>query len=336
METKDTKQTIKPMVINGHINAVYPALVLLAGMELELFSFLGDANKMAEELATEMSISVSKLRPLLYALVAAGLLELDGEKFSNTEESGEFLVKGKPRYFGDSHSTYHDLWESTLLTAKSIKIGKPQAKHDFSAMSSEELEGFIMGLDSGAAATARRLHKTYDFSRFYSILDGGGGSGGLAVELAKLCSESTATIIDLPNVASIARRRVLSSGLGKRINVIEDDLTKLKGHNDIYDAVVLRSLIQVLAPDEADSVIKNMSKILRRFGEAFVVGRVLEDNRLGPLEAVAANVMFLNVYDSGQAYTVSEYERWFERHGLMLNDKKSLAGGYMMIQFIKS
>ena len=336
MEAEDTKHTIKPKVINEHMNAVYPALALLAGMELELFSFLGDTEKMAEELATDMSLSASKLRPLLYALVAAGLLELDEEKFSNTEESNEFLVKGKSRYFGDSHSTYHDLWESTLLTAKSIKIGKPQAKHDFNAMSSEDLEGFIMGLDSGAAATARRLHKTYDFSRFHSILDGGGGSGGLAVQLAKLCSESRATVIDLPNVASIARRRVLSSGLGKRVNVIEDDLTKLKGHEESYDAVVLRSLIQVLAPEEAASVIKNVSKMLHRLGEAFVVGRVLESNRLSPLEAVAANVMFLNVYDSGQAYTIGEYEEWFEKHGLMLNDRRSLAGGYMMIQFIKA
>ena len=250
MKSKDTKQTIKPSVINSHINAVYPALALLAGMELELFSFLNGGEKLAEELAADMSISVAKLKPLLYALVAAGLLELDGGKFSNTEESGEFLVKGKPRYFGDSHSTYHDLWESTLLTAKSIKTGKPQAKHDFSAMSSEELEGFIMGLDSGAAATARRLHKSYDFSRFHSILDGGGGSGGLAVELAKLCPDSKATVIELPNVALIARRRVLSSGLSNRVSVMDGDLTQLKGHEEVYDAVVLRSLIQVLSPEE--------------------------------------------------------------------------------------
>ena len=30
---------IKPRVINQHLNAVYPALVLLAGMELDIFSW---------------------------------------------------------------------------------------------------------------------------------------------------------------------------------------------------------------------------------------------------------------------------------------------------------
>ena len=36
---------IKPRVINQHLNAVYPALVLLAGMELDLFSYLSETPK---------------------------------------------------------------------------------------------------------------------------------------------------------------------------------------------------------------------------------------------------------------------------------------------------
>jgi len=296
---------------------------------------LGEEEKSARQLANEMKVSIEKLSPLLYALVSGGLLQLSGEGFVNTIEAQEFLVKGAPRYFGGSHSTYHDLWSSTLHTATSILTGIPQAKHEFSSMSSEELESFIIGLDAGAAASARRLHKAYDFSRFRQILDAGGGSGGLALELAKLCPKSSTTVAELPSVAAIARRQILENDVSGRVDVVESDLTGQEGLGMTYDAIVIRSVIQVLGVTEVLALVNNVSEALNQYGEIFVVGRVLENDRLNPPEAVAANVMFLNVYVNGQAYTLHEYEDWFAQRGLRLEDKQALTGGYTMLQFVK-
>lgn len=325
--------SVKPEVINQHLNAVYPALVLLAGMELDLFSFLSKTPKAVDRLAEEMSVMTSKLRPLLYALVSAGLIEVNGDLFSNTREAEEFLVKGEPRYFGDSYSTYQDLWKSTLFTAQSIQKGIPQARHDFASMTSEELYGFIIGLDSGAAATARRLHKNYDFSRFKYVLDAGGGSGGMVVELAKLCPDSIFSLVELPSIAEIAQQRVKKSDVGARISIIEADLTKDWSQERLFDVIVLRSVIQVLGLEQSKVALENLIKGLSPKGEVFVIGRVLENNRLGPAEAVSANVMFLNVYDSGGSFTVNEYEQLFKGVGLALKDKVSLSGGYTILQF---
>ena len=268
---------IKPRVINQHLNAVYPALVLLAGMELDLFSHLSKGSKGVEHLAQEMSLKASKLRPLLFALVSAGLLEINDGLFTNTEEAQEFLVKGKPRYFGDSYSTYQDLWKSTLFTAQSIRQAIPLAKHDFSNMTAEQLYGFIIGLDSGAAATARRLHKNYDFSRYKNVLDAGGGSGGLVVELAKLCADTSFSLLELPTVAAIAQKRIGKSHLGDQISIIQADLTKGLPGDQCFDAIVLRSVIQVLGLEQSGVAIENLVKCLSKGGEFFVIGRVLED-----------------------------------------------------------
>ena len=62
---------------------------------------------------------------------------------------------------------------------------------------------------------------------------------------------------------------------------------------------------------------------------------MLDDSRLAPLDAVAVNVMFLNVYDDGQAYTESEYRAWFEAVGLGGNRRKRLAGGYSIMHGVK-
>ena len=199
-------RALKPDTINTHLNNVYPALAMLAGMQLEVFTALGDEALTVAETAARLDVLPRKLQPLLYALVTAGLLLLEqGERFRNTPEAAEFLVKGRPRYLGSAHQAYSDLWASTLHTAASIRSGQPQARHDFSRMSQPELAAFVRGLDAGAGATARRLDKSFGMGRFRHLLDAGGGSGGLAVALCELCPALRATVAELPNVAPITR-----------------------------------------------------------------------------------------------------------------------------------
>ena len=325
---------LKPDTINAHVANVYPALAMLAGMQLGVFTAIGDDTCTVEAIAAELDVSPTKLQPLLYALVSGGLLEVREGRFSNTAESAEFLIKGRPRYIGGMNSAYADMWSSTMHTAASIRSGQPQAKHDFSCMSESELRDFILGIDAGAGASARRLHKEFDMSRFAHVLDAGGGAGGLAVGLAKLCPELRATVAELANVAPIARERIGGTQYKERVDVVEVDLVG-KAPSGSYDAVVLRSVLQVMSAADAANTVINCVQALRPGGELFAFGRMLDDSRLSPPDAVAVNVMFLNVYDNGQAYTESEYRGWFEATGLEKIERIPVAGGYSILRGIK-
>ena len=324
-----------PDTFNRHVGNVYPALAMLAGLQLGVFSVLGDSTKTSAEVAAAIDVNPQKLNALMYALVAADLLEVDGEQFTNTAEADEFMVKGKPRYLGATHSTYSDLWAATLHTAKSIRTGVPQAKHDFSQMSYTQLSGFIRGLDAGAAATARRLHKAFDMAKFPRVLDAGGGSGGLAVGLCRLCPALRATVVDLANVTPITRECVEESQFSGRVAVIDADLCSETPAGE-YDAIVLRALLQVLSASEAARAVVNLVAALEPGGTLFVVGRMLDDSRLSPPDAVAINVMFLNVYDDGQAYTEAEHRGWFAEAGLVSVVRTPLAGGYSIMHGVKA
>jgi hypothetical protein len=87
---------LRPTTFNRHLGNVYPALAMLAGMQLEVFTPLAEGPMSVDELAARLAVQPRKLKPLLYALVVGGLLEVDGERFANTAESNEFLVVGKP------------------------------------------------------------------------------------------------------------------------------------------------------------------------------------------------------------------------------------------------
>jgi hypothetical protein len=198
--------SIMPTVINSHLANVYPALAVMAGMELEVFTAIGDTGDTIDAIAMKLNVQPLKLRPLLYALACANLLRVKEPLFFNTEEAKEFLIKGKKRYIGSMHSAYSDLWSATMHTADSIKTGSPRAGHDFSTMTPEELRAFVKELDAGASASARRLYKEFDMMRFRTLLDEGGSSGGLAIALSKLCPMMQLTVGGTPDCGSHYQR----------------------------------------------------------------------------------------------------------------------------------
>jgi cyclopropane fatty-acyl-phospholipid synthase-like methyltransferase len=321
---------LMPTVINSHLANVYPALSMMAGMQLEIFTAIGHSGITIDATAKKLNVQPLKLRPLLYALVSANLLTVEEPLFYNTAEANEFLVKGKKRYIGSMHSAYSDLWSATMHTADSIRQGSPIAEHNFSKMTHDELRSFVTGLDAGASASARRLHKEFDMNRFQTLLDAGGGSGGLAIALSKLCPKIKITVGELGNVAPITKECIESEGLGEIIRAIEIDLTSYQPSSS-FDAIVLRSVLQVMSPEDARSTMQNATKALNPNGEIFMLGRMLDDSRLSPKEAVAVNVMFLNVYPSGQAYTESEYRSFFLEAGLENIQRKQISGGYSIL-----
>ena len=288
---------------------------MLAGMQLDLFTPLEDGPMSAEQIADAIGVGSVKLRPLLYALVSAGLFTVEGELFANTTAANRFLVRGSPFSRVDAHGLYSDLWSATLKTAESIRAGLPQAKHDFSTMSKDELEQFLRGTKPGAVATGCDLVARHDFSSYHTLLDVGGGSGGLAVTVTEVCPHIKATVVDLPTVTPITQRLVKEAGAGDRVRVIEADVV----HDSLdgsYDVAVFRSLIQVLSPDDARRVLKNVSRVVNPGGSIHIAGQgIIDNSRISPPEVVGQNLVFLNLYDEGRAYTEQEHRNWLKEVG---------------------
>ena len=70
-------------------------------------------------------------------------------------------------------------------------------------------------------------------------------------------------------------------------------------------------------------------------GEIYIVGYVLDDDRLSPPETAAYNLVFLNLYDEGEAYTESEYKTWLEAAGFKDFQRIVLTRGYSLIRAVK-
>ena len=136
---------------------MFPSFAMRAGMQLDLFTPLTDGPMNVVELAQALDVGFTKLEPLLYSLVDAGLLTVEGERFSNTPESEHFLVRGKPTYMGERHQQFSTQWNASLKTAESIKPGAAQAKMDFHDITSEPDESTFRRLIPTPSPACRML-----------------------------------------------------------------------------------------------------------------------------------------------------------------------------------
>src|SRR5262249_8659316 len=303
-----------PKTIETLADAVYPSFAMLAGMELDLFTPLKDGPLTADEIARAAGTDRAKTAPLLHALVAIGLLKSDGDCFLNSPEADQFLVRGSPDYIRMRHYAYRRRWNSVLCVAETIRSGASQRVMDYASMPADARESFYRGTFTECLAAGRELAKSRDFSGFRSLVDVGGGSGGLAIAMAEAWPKLAITIADLPAIAPVAQRYIDEAGFATRINVRPADVVSdpLDG---CYDVAVMRGLFPVLTPEQIRSALANVYSALKPGSPLYVVGWILDDSRTSPLSYATYNLLFVNDYADGLIHTEFEHRAWLDEAG---------------------
>ena len=254
---------------------------------------------------------------LLYALVVCGLLERREGGFANSLEAANFLVKGLPGYA-----------RGNARVARSA-CGAPISRRRHRCRSGSEpaaLHRFLPGVgrahggrccagcrpSADAPPAVALLPALRLFSLSVGSVDVGGGSGGIRRDALSWAPGLKAILFDLPRTAALAAPILRETPGGELVSIEAGDI--LAGPpSGTHDAVVLRALVQVLAPADATRAIANAAAALRPGGTIYIVGGgVLDDDRMGPRTAVFLNLTFLNLYPAGASYTRAEHAKWLE------------------------
>jgi SAM-dependent methyltransferase len=330
--------TPQPKTITELFKAVYPSFAMLAGMELDLFTQLKDGPLNVEQISKAIGVQAIKLRPLLYALVVAGLLTVQDDLFSNTPEADHFLVRGKSAYLGGMLELASYNWAKIFKTAATIRAGGPLQLFDYhSSTAQDELMVLFRGLYPGAVVDANRLMAQHDFSTCKTVLDVGGGSGALAIAIAQANPHLKATVVDLPLITPITRQFVEEAKATDRVEILTADLINdtLLGS---YDVIVARHVIQTLSVDDSRALLRNLSTILMPCGVIHLIVWILDNSRLTPQKTVVeGGLVLLNNYADGEAYTEQEYYDWLDEAGfeafdrVVMSDSSSILTAYKAI-----
>jgi hypothetical protein len=140
-----------------------------------------------------------------------------------------------------------------------------------------------------------------------------------------------ATLLELPEVIVHAGPILAEHNAGD-VTLEEGDILRGPSRHK-HDLAILRAVIQVLSPADAELAIRHTAQSLTPGGEAVIGGwGILDDDRLGPRSGVFVNLTFVNFYREGEAYTESQYRGWMKAAGFVGVERSSMPDGTGMFR----
>jgi len=289
----------------------WEACTLHAGVQLDVFTILGDRSMGAEAVAETIGGDPRATGTLLHALAAMGLIVKRGETFSNTPESRTFLVRGAPEYVGFIILHHHHLVPAWSRLPDAVKGGKPVRKK---RRGKREIESFLMGMFNQAMAIAPNLASEIDLSDRQHLLDLGGGPGTYAIHFCLANPALEATVFDLATTRPFALKTIARFGLKGRIRFRAGDCLK----DDLggpYDAAWLSHLLHSLGPDQCREVIKRAVSVLTPGGVIFVHDFILKNTLDAPLFPALFSLNMLVNTEAGRAYSERDIREMLSEAG---------------------
>lgn len=228
--------------------------LVAVGLEFDLFDRLA-APATAADLAASLSLDAGRLGFVLDALTAMDLLVKADGHYLLAEDAAPYLRADSPRSLRDLLTTLPRLRHgdvAALLRGGAADPPLDMTAPDFWDRSAFSLRAFHRGM--GAAAMMAVLENLPEWPSARRFLDVGAGSETLSLLIAERRPDMTATVVDLPPMASrIAGRLDTARGAGRRVAVIAGDFNDVDwggGYDVIWASLTLyyaRDLVGLLA-----------------------------------------------------------------------------------------
>ena len=152
---------------------------------------------------------------------------------------------------------------------------------------------------------------TFDFSRFTSVVDVGGGQGSFLVAILERHPGLQATLFDLPDVVRGAPARLAKYGQGDNISIVAGDMcTDLPAGFDVY---LFSTVFRCFTDDDCLRVLESCRERMTPGGRVVAVEMVMPAG-LPPSPRGLADLQALAVY-GGADRTEAEWTALLQRAG---------------------
>jgi precorrin-6B methylase 2 len=276
---------------------------LAAAVELDLFTKLSGGGVDAQELSRLLEIHARPSEMLLSACAAIGLLEKRDGFYHNSPTAEEFLVRGRPYYFGNYVAMVHrHLYQPWGRLAEAIKANKPQAwagdTFEEIAADPEAQRLFTEAMHSMSMFRAKAVFEAFDLSPYSHLLDVGGASGAYCIEACRKYPRLRACIFDRPSALATAREKIAGAELSDRIRTCAGDFFK-EELPEGADAVLLSHVLHDWSSERNRAILGKCFAALPPGGLVLVCEVMMNDEKTGPELAALLSLNMLIATEGG-------------------------------------
>jgi len=315
---------------------------LLSAIEIGLFSELAKGPRNSDELTTHLGLHKRSARDFFDTLVSLGLLGREDGRYSNTAETGQFLVRGEPSYIGGllemANERLYPFWGS--LT-EGLRTGAPQNELKsggdgiFEALYSDpdRLRLFLGAMTGLSLGASRAIAQKFPWNKHKTVLDIGGAQGGLLVQLCLAHPHLRGTNFDLAPVEPIFIEYVKSHGLSERLkfqtgNFFEEALPTA-------DVITMGHILHDWNLDEKRMLLEKAYQALPDGGALIVFEALIDDERRQNTFGLLMSLNMLIETPGGFDYTGKDCSEWMRAAGFRETRVEHLIGPDSMVVAIK-
>lgn len=251
--------------------------------ELGVADHIDESPVLAKELAAGCGADPGSLDRALMLLAAHGIFRREGEAFAHTDASRllrtdhPMTMRAFPRMMGMASFS-----ASFAHLDHSIRTGAPAFEHvDADGLfahlqrNREEARIFDASMTAKAVADIAAVLGAYDFSRFATIADIGGGQGHLLRGVLEAVPHATGILFDLPGVIetvdAATERFSLHAG-----DFFVDDLPSA-------DAYILMEVIHDWDDEQAAAILSAVCRAAVPGATVLIIEAVADEERLDPV-----------------------------------------------------
>ena len=311
---------------------------VFAVAELGVADLLASGPRSTADLAQKLRVDETSLYRILRLLASQGVFsETAARTFTNTDLSN-FLrsdVPGSLRSMGRFRGTDF-VYLSFGEILHSIRTGEPGRAKVLGMDGWEYLERnpgtariFDDAMTDISAIAAPTIANAYDFSKWESLMDVGGGNGVLLAAILRAHRSLRGVLADQQHVLKRARERgFLSAALASRSSMQPCDLFRdiPKGCR----AYLMKSVIHDWNEEDARRILRQCRRAVPKNGALLLVEFNLpEDNSPSRSKFVDVTMMVLT---GGRERTIPEYSSLLHSAGFRLNDVVKTASDFNVME----
>lgn len=317
------------------------AKTALSAVELGLFTTLAKKPQTARQITSVLGLHTRSARDFLDALVALGLLNRKGERYSNTTESNLFLDRAKPSYVGGllemANTRLYPFWGS--LT-EALRTGEPQNEakagrdlFDELYKDAERLEGFLKAMTGVSAGAAMAIAKKFPWKKYQSFIDVGCAQGAVPVFVAQAHKHLDGGGFDLPTVGPLFQRFIAHHGLSDRVKFHAGSF--LVGDIPSADVLVMGHILHDWDLPTKKMLLRKAYAALPKGGALIVYEALIDDARRKNAFGLLMSLNMLIETRGGFDYTGADCRGWMKEAGFRQTRVQHLLGPDSMVIGIK-
>jgi hypothetical protein len=298
------------------VNGYQVSHAISAAATLRLSDLLASGPRTVADLAAATGTHAPTLERLLRALTSVGVYDRgDDGRFALTG-LGEALrsdVPGSVAAWAEliGRPYYQQAWAGL---ADSVRAGdnafarlNGMSIWEYRASRPEELEVFDRAMTSLSSAVAAAVVESYDFGRFGTVVDVGGGRGSLLTAVVARYPAVHGVLFDQPGV-------VAGADLPAGCRAVAGDFFESVPEGG--DAYLLKAVLHDWADDESVAVLRSVRRAVPQHGSVLIVEQLL-DAAPDPVRTAFSDLNML-VAPGGRERTTDEYGALLSTAGFRL------------------